>query len=82
LLRNEREQGLPELVRAVMEQARTRGIGTRLIDALAEQASHKYDALTLNVHLLNPAVRLYVRTGFRVAVRAGAGTALPCVAHS
>jgi GNAT superfamily N-acetyltransferase len=35
-----------------MEQARRRGIGTRLIDALAEQASHKYDALTLNVHLL------------------------------
>lgn len=25
--------------------------------------------LTLNVHLLNPAVRLYARTGFRAEVR-------------
>jgi len=40
-------------------------------DALAEEAGGRsLPALTLNVHLRNPAARLYTRTGFRVA---GAG---------
>lgn len=41
-----------------------------LVEALADRAAERHSALTLNVHLLNPAVRLYVRTGVRVA---GAG---------
>jgi len=71
LLRDADRRALPELVIAVAAHTRGRGIGTRLIAALAhEAAARRHRALTLNVHLLNPAVRLYVRTGFRVA---GAG---------
>jgi len=58
---------LPELGMGVAESARGRGVGTALVEALAELAAERFDALALNVHLLNPAVRLYVRTGFRVA---------------
>jgi GNAT superfamily N-acetyltransferase len=61
---------LPEMAMAVVEDQRGKGIGNALIEALAERASHHFPALTLHVHLLNPAVRLYARTGFRVA---GAG---------
>ncbi len=55
---------------AVVVQARGRGVGTALVEALAARAPRRFSALTLNVHLLNPAARLYARTGFRVA---GAG---------
>ena len=41
-----------------------------LIEALAEHATGRVPGLSLNVHLLNPAVRLYRRSGFAVA---GAG---------
>lgn len=61
---------LPELAVAVVEEERGRGIGGALIEALARNAAERFPALTLNVHLLNPAVRLYTRTGFKVA---GAG---------
>ena len=61
---------LPELAMAVIEQARGRGIGGALIEALVEQAAGRVPGLSLNVHLLNPAVRLYMRSGFTVA---GAG---------
>jgi GNAT superfamily N-acetyltransferase len=64
------DEPLPEMAMAVVKDQRGRGIGNALIEALAERASHHYPALTLNVHLLNPAVRLYMRSGFRVA---GAG---------
>jgi GNAT superfamily N-acetyltransferase len=57
----------PELAMAVTEGARGKGIGTALVEAVAAQASERFDALTLNVHLRNPAVRLYIRTGFEVA---------------
>lgn len=61
---------LPEMAMAVVEDQRRRGIGNALIEALAERVSLHFPALTLHVHILNPAVRLYARTGFRVA---GAG---------
>ena len=61
---------LPELVMAVVREERGKGIGGALVGALADKAAGRFPALVLNVHLLNPAVRLYVRQGFRVA---GAG---------
>ena len=61
---------LPELAMAVIEGERGRGVGAALVDALAAEAAKHFSALTLNVHLRNPAAHLYMRTGFRVA---GAG---------
>jgi GNAT superfamily N-acetyltransferase len=54
---------LPELTMAVAEDARGHGIGT----ALATNATTHFTELALNVHLRNPAARLYTRSGFRVA---------------
>jgi GNAT superfamily N-acetyltransferase len=62
-------ESLPELVIAVAEGARGKGVGTALIEALSREAAKRYSALGLNVHLRNPAARLYTRTGFRVAAR-------------
>ena len=70
LLHDANGEPLPELVMAVVEGERGKGIGAALIDALADEASRHFSALTLNVHLRNPAAHLYTRTGFRVA---GAG---------
>jgi GNAT superfamily N-acetyltransferase len=63
---------LPELAIAVVEDQRGKGIGTALLDALVDRARGRFPALALNVHLLNPAVRLYIREGFKVAA-AGRG---------
>ena len=70
LLRDGDGQPLPELIMAVAEGERGKGIGTALVDALADAAAKHSGALALNVHIRNPAARLYTRTGFRVA---GAG---------
>jgi GNAT superfamily N-acetyltransferase len=59
---------IPELVVAVTPRDRRRGVGRALLDALAARAAeHGYDRLALNVHIRNPAVRLYSRAGFVVA---------------
>jgi GNAT superfamily N-acetyltransferase len=71
LLRDSGGQPLPEMAIAVVDTARGQGVGAVLIDALAEEAARRsLPALALNVHIRNPAARLYTRTGFRVA---GAG---------
>ena len=70
LLRDRAGEPLPELVMAVVEDRRGRGIGTALVNAVAHEAAKCFSAMTLNVHLRNPAARLYTRTGFTVA---GAG---------
>lgn len=71
LVRDAGGQAVPEVVMAVLEVARGRGVGAALIEALVQEASRRsVSALALNVHLANPAARLYMRTGFRVA---GAG---------
>ncbi len=60
---------LPEVTLAVVHAARGHGVGTALIEALATKAAPHFTALALNVHLRNPAARLYTRCGFRVAGR-------------
>lgn len=70
LLCDDDGSALPEMIVAVAEDARGRGIGTGLVAALCAKAATRYDALALNVHLRNRAAGLYTRTGFRVA---GAG---------
>ena len=70
LLRDDADEPLPEMAMAVVEARRREGIGTALVESLAQEAARRYEALTLNVHLRNPAVELYMRTGFSVA---GAG---------
>ena len=62
-----RGHSLPEIAMAVCDDARGRGIGSRLLEELAERAAERFDALVLNVHLRNPALRLYMRSGFEVA---------------
>ena len=62
----------PELGIAVVEAARGRGIGERLLRALATRAAGTGAArLSLSVELENPARRLYERLGYREAVRDG-----------
>lgn len=62
---------LPELAMAVVAEQRNKGVGSTIIEALAAEAKRRgINAISLNVHLRNPAARLYTRTGFRVA---GAG---------
>ncbi len=59
---------VPELVIAVTPCDRGHGVGRCLLDAVAARAAeHGYDRLALNVHICNPAVRLYSRAGFVVA---------------
>lgn len=55
---------------AVVERERRKGVGAALVAALADEAAERFSALTLNVHLRNPATHLYTRTGFTVS---GAG---------
>ena len=64
---------VPELVVAVTPVGRGRGVGRALLEALAVRAAeHGYDRLALNVHIRNPAARLYSRAGF-VVVGKGRG---------
>ena len=70
---------VPELAIAVVEDERGKGIGRALLDVLLERVRGQFPALALNVHLLNPAVRLYIRAGFKVA---GAGRGWHGVAMS
>lgn len=67
LVVDDRDGALPEITMAVREDARGRGIGGRLLGELAAEAAESFSALALNVHLRNPAARLYMRSGFRVA---------------
>jgi len=69
---------VPELSIAVASEARGRGIGTQLLDALVEMArADGQRALSLSVEPDNPALRLYERAGFsRVPNEGGAWTML------
>jgi GNAT superfamily N-acetyltransferase len=70
LVADDEGRAVPEMAMAVVEDARGHGIGSKLIEALAREAAKRFDSLSLNVHIRNPAARLYTRTGLRVA---GAG---------
>lgn len=67
LVIDELGNSLPEITMAVRGDARGRGTGSRLLEDLATDAAERFGALALNVHLRNPALRLYMRSGFRVA---------------
>jgi len=58
------DERTPELVVAVMPEFRGRGIGRRLLHALAERARNRHPALCLTVRVGNPALRLYEQVGF------------------
>jgi ribosomal protein S18 acetylase RimI-like enzyme len=58
------DEQTPELVIAVLPGARGRGVGRRLLYALAERARNRHPALCLTVRAENPAIRLYERVGF------------------
>jgi ribosomal protein S18 acetylase RimI-like enzyme len=57
---------LPELCIGVAPGRRGAGIGGRLLVALFADLAPDFDAMCANVHVRNPAKRLYERTGFRV----------------
>ena len=67
LVVDDRGEDLPELTMAVREDARGRGVGGELLAAVAAEAPESFTALALNVHMRNPAARLYMRSGSRVA---------------
>ena len=56
---------LPELCIAVAPGHRGAGIGGMLLDALFADLAKDHDAMCTNVHVRNPAKRLYERKGFR-----------------
>jgi GNAT superfamily N-acetyltransferase len=59
---------VPELAIGVAAEARGRGIGGALLDALLARArEQRHRALSLSVDRQNPARRLYERKGFRDA---------------
>ena len=63
---------LPELTIAVSPEMRGNGVGGALLDDLVARCAGRYQALSLNVHERNPAIRLYERKGFKV-IRQGRG---------
>jgi ribosomal protein S18 acetylase RimI-like enzyme len=59
---------VPELSIGVAAEARGRGVGSALLDALLTLARERgYRAVSLSVDRRNPARRLYERKGFRDA---------------
>jgi ribosomal protein S18 acetylase RimI-like enzyme len=59
---------VPELSIGVVTEARGRGVGSALLDALLARAREQgYRAVSLSVDRQNPACRLYERKGFREA---------------
>jgi ribosomal protein S18 acetylase RimI-like enzyme len=68
------DEETPELGIAVREEFRGRGLGTRLLDELAERArAEGIERLSLSVEAENPAVRLYRRLGYREISRDDTG---------
>ncbi|MFR9753342.1 N-acetyltransferase family protein [Nocardia sp. 004] len=58
------DDNTPELVIAVVPDARGTGLGTALLTRLIADVRSRYPAISLSVRLENPARRLYTRLGF------------------
>ncbi len=66
------DEATPEMSIGVVEEARGRGLGTLLIQALISEAQRRaLPALSLSVEPDNPAASLYQRLGFVTVGRAG-----------
>lgn len=52
---------------ALLPLHRGKGVGTRLLGNLQEEAASSGRKLTIHVERLNPALRLYERLGFRIS---------------
>lgn len=59
------DERTPQLGIAVLPGHQGRGIGTCLLRAHLGEVSDKFPAISLGVHPLNPALRLYQRFGFQ-----------------
>lgn len=56
---------VPELAMAVVEEVRSRGLGTMLIEAVLRQAAEQeVELVSLSVDARSPALRFYERLGF------------------
>ncbi len=55
---------------AIADEARGRGLGTRLVERVLAQAARR--RVVLHVEVFNPALRLYERLGFRASEQVGA----------
>ncbi|MEO7572641.1 MAG: GNAT family N-acetyltransferase [Acidimicrobiales bacterium] len=63
---------VPEVSIGVVAEARDRGLGTQLLEALIDEARQQaLPALSLSVEIDNPATRLYERVGFAPVGRVG-----------
>jgi ribosomal protein S18 acetylase RimI-like enzyme len=67
------DDATPEIAIAVQPDHRGRGLGGRLLRELLDSAAGRFGAVSLSVRADNPALRLYERTGFRVAVESETG---------
>lgn len=67
LLQDNPAEPFSEMIVAVCPEDRNQGVGTQLIEELVDAMRQQTAAVVLNVHLLNPAARLYIRAGFCVA---------------
>ncbi|MCX6047427.1 MAG: GNAT family N-acetyltransferase [Chloroflexi bacterium] len=65
------DDSTPELSIAIDPQHRGRGIGHALLTALLTAAQKSYRAVSLNVWVENPALRLYQRLGFETVTANG-----------
>ena len=57
---------LPELCIGVAPGQRGRGVGGALLDALFIRSTGTVEAMCTNVHIRNPAQKLYKRKGFQI----------------
>lgn len=59
----------PELSIGVLPEYRGKGVGKRLLEALLKACEPRFASVLLSVREENPAVRLYLRTGFKEVER-------------